>query len=257
MDRVQLLGVMVHKVTLQQAVERIEEWISGPRTACRFVVTPNLDHAVLLTERSDLRDAYASASLVIADGMPMVWASRLTGAALEERVAGSDLVPALLERQGSKQALRVYLLGAAPGVADRAAENIHRRFRNVNVVGTHAPELGFERHESQNQAIIQMINDASPDVLIVGLGAPKQELWIHKYAPQIGGGVAICAGATIDFLAEHRQRAPVWMQRTGTEWLYRALSEPRRLIPRYAKDAWHLPGLLYGDWKAARSTVAF
>lgn len=250
MNKVQLLGVMVHPVTLGQAVEHIERWLWEERGACRYVVTPNLDHAVLLKERNDLREAYRSAGLVIADGMPMVWASRLTGTGLKERVAGSDLVPALLDRPSRGRKLRVFLLGAAPGVADRAAENIHGRYPNVHVAGTCAPELGFEQRPGDNEDIVRRINEADADLLVVGFGAPKQELWIHKNAPALRARAAICAGATIDFMAGHRQRAPRWMQRTGTEWLYRALSEPRRLIPRYAKDAYHLPALLLHDWKA-------
>ena len=252
MERIQLLGVMVHAVTLVEAVHQIEQWVKWPEERCRYIVTPNLDHAVLLRTRRDLRAAYAEASLVIADGMPMVWASHLTGARLRERVAGSDLVPALFDWPAPNDKLRVYLLGAAPGVADRAATHIRRSYGNVEVVGTYSPDLGFEHREQENDAIIQRINDAKPSVLIVGFGAPKQELWIHKYAPRLACRVAICAGATIDFLAGHRQRAPVWMQNSGTEWLHRALSEPRRLLPRYLKDAYYLPSLLLEDWKASR-----
>jgi len=265
MNQIQLLGVLVHAVTLRQAVQQIDAWLAEPRGACRYVVTPNLDHAVLLRERDDLRRAYESASLVIADGMPMLWASRLTGSGLKERVAGSDLVPAVLHRTppssgappsssapGETRKRRVFLLGAEPGVADRAAAVIHERYPEAEVVGTFSPELGFERDERKNAEIVERINAAKIDLLILGLGAPKQELWISKHAPALQGGVAICAGATIDFLAGHRQRAPAWMQRTGTEWLYRALSEPRRLVPRYAKDAYHLPFLLLQDWKSSR-----
>lgn len=252
MNKVQLLGVMVHPVTLQQAVDHIEAWLWEGPDGCRYVVTPNLDHAVLLKERDDLREAYRSAGLIIADGMPMVWASRLTGTGLKERVAGSDLVPALFGRPSRGRKLRVFLLGAAPGVADRAAINIHARYPNVHVAGTCAPDLGFEHRPTDNAEIVRRINEAETDLLVVGLGAPKQELWIHKNAPTLRVRAAICAGATIDFMAGHRLRAPRWMQRTGTEWLYRALSEPRRLIPRYAKDAYHLPALLLHDWKASR-----
>src|SRR5262245_34691691 len=135
MNQIQLLGVLVHAVTLRQAVQQIDTWLAEPRGACRYVVTPNLDHAVLLRERDDLRRAYESASLVIADGMPMLWASRLTGSGLKERVAGSDLVPAVMHRTppslsapGETRKRRVFLLGAEPGVADRAAAVIHERY---------------------------------------------------------------------------------------------------------------------------------
>lgn len=253
MKRIQLLGVDVDIVTLSEAVERADEWCRTPQRPCRYVVTPNVDHAVLLRENPELKSLYTTANLVIADGMPMVWASRLTRQGLPERVAGSDLVPALFARPREHE-LRVFLLGAAPGVADRAASNIHARYPNVRVVGTYAPELGFEHHEAENQRIVGRINESGCHLLIIGLGAPKQEKWVYRHAAQIECGVAICAGATIDFFAEHRRRAPVWMQRTGTEWLYRALSEPRRLVPRYAKDACYLPALLYADWKSKQSS---
>jgi N-acetylglucosaminyldiphosphoundecaprenol N-acetyl-beta-D-mannosaminyltransferase len=252
MIRERLLGVEVDIVTLSEAVERVHAWCLAPRRPCRFVVTPNVDHAVLLREDPALRVLYTDADLVIADGMPMVWASRLSGRRLSERVAGSDLVPALFEYPRQSE-LRVFLLGAAPGVAERAASNIHARYSHVRVVGTNSPDLGFEHRADDNRSIVQSINDARPHLLVVGLGAPKQEKWVHRHASQIECGVAICAGATIDFFAQHRRRAPPWMQRTGTEWLYRALSEPRRLVPRYAKDACYLPLLIYADWKSRQS----
>ncbi len=253
MKRIQLLGVDVDIVTLSDAVERADEWCRTPQRPCRYVVTPNVDHAVLLRENPELKSLYTTANLVIADGMPMVWASRLTRQGLPERVAGSDLIPALFARPREHE-LRVFLLGAAPGVAERAASKIHATYPNVRVVGTYAPELGFEHQEAENQSIVGRINESICHLLIIGLGAPKQEKWVYRHAAQIECGVAICAGATIDFFAEHRRRAPVWMQRTGTEWLYRALSEPRRLVPRYAKDACYLPALLYADWKSKQSS---
>ena len=249
-DRVRALGVMVDAVNFDQALERLAHWLADSDAACRFVVTPNLDHAVLLRTHSGLRAVYADASLIIADGMPMVWASRLNRGPLRERVTGSDLVPGLLAKHRGTEKLRVYLLGAAPGVAERAADNVHRQFPNVQVVGTVSPAYGFEHRADDCRELIAAVNEAAPHLLIVGLGAPKQELWLHKHAQALKVRVAICAGATIDFLAGERSRAPRLMQRTGTEWLYRALSEPRRLIPRYAKDMLHLPGLLYGDWKS-------
>ncbi len=252
MERERVLGVMVDPLSLDQAVQKVATWMQAPGP-CRYVVTPNLDHAVLLRQSDPLRQAYRKASLVIPDGMPMVWASRVNGGTVKERVAGSDLVPALLERRWSPEPLRIFLLGAAPGVAARAATEIHRRFPSSRVVGTHSPELGFERSHTANAQIIKTINGANAQLLVIGLGAPKQELWVHAHAGKLNCAAAVCAGATIDFLAGHRSRAPRWMQRTGTEWLYRALSEPRRLLPRYARDARHLPALLYSDWKAGRA----
>lgn len=252
MNRVQVLGVQVDPVTLEQAALHVERWFQNPTGTCRFVVTPNLDHAVLLRGHTALRQAYSDAALIIPDGMPMVWASHLVGTPFEERVAGSDLVPLLMRRAHPDAPLRVFLLGAAPGVGERAAEAIRERYPAVRVVGTLSPALGFEKDETQSSAIVEAVNGADAQLLVVGFGAPKQELWIHQHAPRLNCAAAVCAGATIDFLAGHRRRAPRWMQRSGTEWLHRALTEPRRLIPRYARDAMHLPSLLYLDWKAHR-----
>jgi N-acetylglucosaminyldiphosphoundecaprenol N-acetyl-beta-D-mannosaminyltransferase len=145
----------------------------------------------------------------------------------------------------------VFLLGAGPGVGDRAAANIRCQYPNVEIVGTHCPPLGFENDPVANQAAIDAVNAASPDLLVVGLGAPKQELWIAKYQKELNAKVALCAGATIDFLAGEKQRSPVWMQRIGLEWLHRLCTEPRRLAKRYFRDAMVFPRLVWREWRGA------
>jgi N-acetylglucosaminyldiphosphoundecaprenol N-acetyl-beta-D-mannosaminyltransferase len=251
--RIKLFGVEIDRVTMPQAVERLMSIIGSPQESCQFVVTPNVDHTVLLQKREDLRAAYEHAALVLADGHPVVWASRLLGKALPERVTGSDLTPALFDAADDHQPLRVFLLGAAEGVGDRAAANIRRKWKHVEVVGVYSPPLGFEHDEQENQSILAQIEAARPDILVVGLGAPKQELWVHAHAEQIAAPVALCVGATIDFLAGEKRRAPRWMQRSGTEWCYRMASEPKRLVRRYAFDAWVFPQLLWREWRGGRS----
>jgi N-acetylglucosaminyldiphosphoundecaprenol N-acetyl-beta-D-mannosaminyltransferase len=172
-----------------------------------------------------------------------------------ERVAGSDLVPALFAAARDDEPLKVYLLGAGPGVAERAAGKIERQWPGVKVVGTYSPPLGFERDDGENAAIMARIAGAKPDVLVVGLGAPKQELWVHKHREKIAAKVALCVGATIDFLAGEKSRAPRWMQRVGLEWFYRVASEPKRLAARYARDAWIFPRLLAREWWQRRSVA--
>jgi N-acetylglucosaminyldiphosphoundecaprenol N-acetyl-beta-D-mannosaminyltransferase len=252
-DSISLFGIKIHRLTMTSATGRVLDWCDRPRDAvCRYVVTPNVDHAVMYQHRDDVRTAYRDAALVLADGAPIVWASRLLGQRLPERVAGSDLVPAILRaasrRVGDESTrMRVFLLGAAPGVADEAAAAIRRHYRGVDVVGTYSPPLGFEHDNAENQEILQRIADAKPDLLIVGLGAPKQELWVQQHHKRIEAKVALCVGATIDFLAGHRRRSPVWMQRVGLEWLHRIASEPRRLVGRYARDAWVFPQLVWRE----------
>jgi N-acetylglucosaminyldiphosphoundecaprenol N-acetyl-beta-D-mannosaminyltransferase len=186
--------------------------------------------------------------MVLADGTPVLWSSRLLNRPLPERVAGSDLVPCLFEASSMDEPLRVYLLGAASGVAERAAANIVRRWPAVEVVGTYSPPLGFDKSTAENESILSRIANANPSVLIVGLGAPKQELWVHAHRERLAAKVALCVGATIDFLAGERSRAPIWMRDAGLEWLYRVGTEPKRLAARYAKDALIFPRLLAREW---------
>jgi len=242
--RRKLFGFEIDPLSMPEAVNLLQLWVTRGENRCRFVVTPNVDHAVLLQEHTGLQAAYRDADLVLADGHPLVWASRLLKQTLPERVPGSDLVPRLFESTQQRGPLTAYLLGAAPGVAEKAASNIHKTWPQVRVVGCYSPPLGFERNPEETEAILQRVSSCQPDVLVVGLGAPKQECWVHANRDRIEARVALCVGATIDFLANERRRAPRWMQRFGLEWLHRMLSEPRRLVKRYAKDAWVFPQLV-------------
>lgn len=251
-DVVSLFGMQIDRLRMPEAVARLREWIAAEATECRFVVTPNVDHAVMFHERADLRTAYESASLVLADGFPVVLASKMLGRPLPERVAGSDLAPALFESTSDGRGISVFLLGAGPGVAERAAAKITARWPNVRIVGTYSPPLGFERDDQENDDIIRRVNDVRPDVLVLGLGAPKQELWIARHHDRLQAKTALCIGATIDFLAGEKARAPRWMQRSGLEWLHRLSTEPKRLFRRYAHDARIFPRLL---WNELRGTA--
>lgn len=256
---VRLFGMNVDALTMSETVARVSHWCASPRgEACRFVVTPNVDHAVMFQSNEKLRAAYDDAALVLADGAPVVAAARLLRRPVPERVPGSDLAPALFKHastsaDGPQPPLRVFLLGAGPGVAERAAANIAARWPGVEVVGTLAPPLGFERDVAENEGILAAVAAASPDVLLVGLGAPKQELWVHAHAHCLQAKVALCIGATIDFLADEKRRAPRWMRRVGLEWLHRLGTEPRRLAKRYLRDAWIFPQLVWRDWRGCES----
>lgn len=245
---VDLFGMRISRITMRETVDQLHAWCGQPRGAeCRYVVTPNVDHAVLFQSRPELRAAYADASLVLADGAPIVLASRLVGRRLPERVAGSDLVPQLFTE--TRSPLRVFLLGAAPGVAETAAARIAEQWPNVQIVGTYSPPLGFENDRVENARTLATVAAAAPDLLVVGFGAPKQEIWVHRQRHELRAKVALCAGATIDFLAGHRQRSPVWMRRSGLEWLHRVWTEPCRLAGRYARDAWVFPQLVWREWR--------
>jgi N-acetylglucosaminyldiphosphoundecaprenol N-acetyl-beta-D-mannosaminyltransferase len=259
-SKVRTLGCTVDAVTLDESVDRLMEWLAEVHSAreqgntlpaCRYVVTPNLDHAVMLSKPGPLRAAYREAALVIADGMPLIWASKILGRALPERVAGSDLGPALLAKAPS--GTKVFVLGASERSNRLAVEKIGETYPHVNVTGRLSPPVGFERSEEWSEKIVAAIAASEASLLIVGLGAPKQEVWIYRHRERLPGTVALCIGATIDFLAGTVSRAPVWAQKWGVEWVHRLMSDPRRLAKRYGKDALYLPGLLVRDALHKRS----
>jgi N-acetylglucosaminyldiphosphoundecaprenol N-acetyl-beta-D-mannosaminyltransferase len=249
---VRLFGIDLHAVTLTEAVGLVLEWVLRRDGRLRFVVTPNVQHAVLFQENAALRQAYSKASLVIVDGAPLVWSSRFFGDPLPERVAGSDIVPALFARASAERPLSAYFLGGAAGVGELAAQAVVRAYPQVTVSGIDSPPFGFERDEQANRGIVERINRARPDILLVGLGCPKQELWIERHGPSIDVPVALCIGGTIDFLAGKQPRAPRWMRASGIEWFHRMASDPRRLATRYASDALDFPRLFYRQWRVSR-----
>lgn len=241
---------------MQQSIARLDDWLRAPAAHCRYVVTPNVDHLVMLKYDRAFQRAYRQAALVVPDGWPVTWAARLLGKPLAGLVPGSDLTPALMGCWRGPQPLRVFLLGAMPGVGARAAENIHRRWSKVRVVGVDSPPLGFEYDEKQCQRLIRKVADAAPDLLVMGVGAPKQELWVCRHRRQLRAKVALCVGATIDFLAGEKPRAPQWMRNAGLEWLHRIAQEPRRLLRRYLHDACEFPRIVWDEWRGGAGVGA-
>ena len=150
--------------------------------------------------------------------------------------------------------LRVFLLGAQPGVGAIAAANMKKQWPNVETVGVYSPPMGFEKDPEENNYILGRIALCRPDVVVVGLGAPKQEIWVNRHYKQMNAKAALCVGATIDFLAGEQKRAPVWMQKGGIEWLHRMCSQPKRLAKRYAKDAWIFPQLVWRQMMGQQAT---
>jgi N-acetylglucosaminyldiphosphoundecaprenol N-acetyl-beta-D-mannosaminyltransferase len=246
-----LFGIKIDSIRMNEAVATVRAWINEDAGKCRYVVTPNVDHTVLLQQNDGLRKSYEDAHLVLADGQPIVWASRLLRQPLPERVPGSELVPALFDSFNQSGALKVFLLGAMPGVGALAAAKMKQRWPNIQTVGVYSPPMGFENDPDECNYVLGRIALCQPDLVIVGLGAPKQEVWVHRYHRQLNTKAVLCAGATIDFLAGQQKRAPVWMQKTGIEWVHRMCSQPRRLVKRYAKDAWVFPQLVWRQMFAA------
>ena len=154
---------------------------------------------------------------------------------IKEKVSGSDLFPKVCE-MASKNNYSIFLLGAAEGVAEKAAENLCKKYRNLKVAGVYSPSYGFEKNQKEINKILEIINEARPDILAVGLGAPKQEKFIYKYKEKLNVPISLAIGASIDFEAGNIKRAPRWMQKNGLEWLYRLCKEPKRMFKRYIID---------------------
>lgn len=250
-----LFGIKINALSRREVTDVLVSWLQGQESSCRYVVTPNVDHIVMLNARADFREAYKAASLTVVDGKPVVAAARLLGKPVPETVTGSDLVPAIFQRVADtwQKDLKVFLLGAGPGVAERAARTIHETWAHVRVVGVYSPPFGFERDPQECQRICDLIAESGAELLVLGLGAPKQELWVHLHAARLPVKVALCVGATIDFIAGEKMRAPMWMQRLALEWLYRIWLEPRRLFMRYFRGALIFPGLVFREYRASGS----
>jgi len=251
--KVNLFGLKIDALDMQGAVSVLQHWLLEDTRLCRYVVTPNVDHVVKLDSNPNFKLAYSHASLVVADGRPVVMAASMFGDHLPGTVPGSDLVPAIFDRfQQESLPLKVFLLGAMPGVAERAAALVEAKWPTVKVVGTLSPDFGFEKSPVACEAICNAIAASAADLLVLGLGAHKQELWIYQYATKLPVKVALCVGATIDFLAGEKPRAPVWMRKLAIEWMHRMASEPKRLAGRYFNDAIVFPRLLFKEWLSRR-----
>jgi len=229
--RARIGRALVDCCSFREAVNAITRHAArGSPPAC--VVTPNAQHIVLLESDPSLRDAYANAELVVADGASLLFASRLLGEKLSERVSGVDLLEQLCAK-AAELGLRVFLLGGRAGSAERAAKKLRRQFRRLSVAGTCCPPLGFERDEQELQTIGDAIAAARPDLVFVALGAPKQEAWMHQHGRRLGVPVLIGVGGSFEIVGGLLPRAPRFLQRLGWEWFYRLLLEPRRLWRRY------------------------
>jgi N-acetylglucosaminyldiphosphoundecaprenol N-acetyl-beta-D-mannosaminyltransferase len=236
-----VLGVAFDAMTLAAAVERIEFMVASRRP--HYVVTPNVDFLVQARRDPALHKILADAHLVLCDGKPLVWAARWLGSTLPSRVAGSDLVPVLLQK-AEECGWRIFLLGGSEAAAAEAVRRIAAAHPSIPPVAHYSPPhrpLGEMNHAE----IIGRVRAARPDLMLVCFGCPKQEKWMAQHYRSLGVPVMIGAGGTIDFLAGRLRRAPRWMQRTGTEWLFRLGQEPRRLYKRYVDDLLHfLPAIL-------------
>lgn len=227
------MNIELDNLTMEEALTIMDEMISKNRNA--YVVTPNVDHLVQIENGSKLREVYQDADLILTDGKPLIWISKLYGTPIKEKISGSDLFPRLCEMAAVK-GYSMFFLGAAEGVALTAANNLTRQFPGLNVVGTYSPPYGFEKDSDEIKKIIRIVREKAPQILVVGLGCPKQELFIYEYREAMGVPLSLGLGASLDFAAGNVKRSPKWMADHGLEWFYRFTQEPKRLFKRYFID---------------------
>src|SRR2546421_11190123 len=236
---VYVLGVRVDRISQQEALDRVEQMIArrqanGNALACQQIVTVNPEFVMAAQRNKDFCVAINSASLVLADGIGVVWATRYLGRPTPERVTGSDTLPVLAQRCAAS-GYRLYLLGAAAGIAEAAGARLQELAPGLVIAGTYAGSPA----PNEEEEIIERVRAAHADVLCVAYGAPAQDLWIWRNLAQLPVAVAIGVGGAYDFLSGRQQRAPVFLRKLGLEWLYRLYREPwrwRRMLalPRFA-----------------------
>ncbi|WP_245642430.1 WecB/TagA/CpsF family glycosyltransferase [Nonomuraea candida] len=233
MARARVGAIEVQALTEAEVAEHVTRgWRDGTGGA---IVTANVDIVRAATRAPELAALVAGSELVVADGMPVVWAARIAGLRLPDRVTGASLVFTLTGR-AAREGRSVFLLGGEPGVPERAGEVLAARYPGLRVAGAYAPPFGFERDPGELAATVALVRAAAPDLVLVGLGFPKQERVIAVLRPELPHAWYLGCGAGIPMAAGRFRRAPRALQRTGAEWLFRLALEPRRLARRYLRD---------------------
>jgi len=229
--RINIAGVEIDQYSFDEVVARIIDHALSAKSP-EYVVTPNAQHIVSLQQDRLFREIYSSAFLVVPDGVSLLWAAKFLGTPLNNRVNGTDLFEKLCEI-AAQHHLKIFLLGGRPGAADQASAVLQSRYPGLQIVGTHCPPYGFETDQGNCDRINAAIKAAEPDILFVGLGAPKQEKWVYLNYKELGIPVSLGIGVSFELVANMVKRAPIYMQKAGLEWVFRLVVEPRRLWQRY------------------------
>jgi N-acetylglucosaminyldiphosphoundecaprenol N-acetyl-beta-D-mannosaminyltransferase len=247
-----LFGLPFHDVTMTETLAWIDDLIASRRAA--YFVTANLDFAAQASKDVELQRILVEAELVLCDGTPLVWASRLAGKPLRERVAGSDLVPQLAAH-AEQRGYKIFLLGSEPAILEKAAENLGKNYPKLPPVKCYSPPFA-SLLDLDHAGILERLEEARPDILLVAFGCPKQEKLISMHYRALGIPCSIGVGATVDFLAGKVSRAPAWMAKSGLEWVFRLSQEPKRLVGRYWNDICFLISQSWNELRVARATRA-
>jgi N-acetylglucosaminyldiphosphoundecaprenol N-acetyl-beta-D-mannosaminyltransferase len=224
-EKISIFNIEIHNLSMNEALNCIHDG---------FIVTPNVDHLMRLQKDQDFFEAYNSADYRLCDSQVLMRSAQFLGLNFKERLSGVDFFAAFCDFHRDNTGIRIFLLGGATASPHQAAQKINQQANRELVVGGYSPPFGFEYDVDECQSIIHKIQRSGATVLVVGVGAPKQEKWIAKHRSQLPSiRIFMALGATIDFEAGSLPRAPRWSQQLGLEWLYRLLSEPKRLWQRY------------------------
>lgn len=233
LNRVKFMNTYIDNVTLDEAVKHIEECID--KKVIGQVITPNVDQIVRMEWDERFKKICENCELLLVDGHPLMWIAKAYGRPFKEKIPGSDLVPVLCKEAAAK-GYKIFLLGAAEGVAAKAAEILKNQYPGLQVAGTYSPPFGFEKNEEEIKKINTILKESGADMLFVGMGVPKQDIFIHENMHKYQISMSFSIGGTIDFIAGTQKRAPKWISKIGFEWLYRFFQNPTRMFKRYFVD---------------------
>lgn len=245
MDRIKILNVEIDDITQEGLLKRLKKGV---------LVTPNVDQIVKMQSDREYYNIVRKAEWVVCDSNILYLCTKILGTPLPEAIPGSSFFPAFYQYHKGDENCKIFLLGAMDGVAQKAMERINEKMGRTMVVGAYSPSYGFEKKQEENQQIYQMINDSGANVVLVGVGCPKQEKWIDAHKAQMPNvDIWMALGATIDFEAGNVKRAPMIWRKLYMEWFYRFLQEPKRMYKRYFIDDpcffWHFGKQLLGLYK--------
>lgn len=227
-----ILGVLINNLNIQDVLIMIFKKINIYTTKHFIIFTPNVDFLVNAYYNNYFKKVLNSSDICVPDGKPLIWASKFLGNPLKEKVAGSDLFFKLCDKS-RLYGYKIFLLGSMDDIAFIAKNKLEHRFPGINIVGAYSPSYNFNNNHREINKIINMIMNAKPDILFVGVGSPKQEFFIHNYKDQYKVPISIGVGASIDFAAGVKKIPPTWMKNIGLAWLWRLFSDPKRLWKRY------------------------
>ena len=233
LNRMRFMNSYIDNVTKEEAIAHIEECINTRKIG--HIITPNVDQVIRIESDKYFKEIYENAELLLADGTPLVWISRWYKKPIKEKICGSDLVPDLC-KLAAQNGYLIFLLGSAEGVAAKAAENLKKNNPGLRVAGVYSPPYGFEKDKNEIDKINKMLFNSKADMLFVGMGVPKQDIFIYENMNKYQIPMSFSIGATIDFEAGIQKRAPKWVNHIGMEWLYRLAHDPKRMFKRYIID---------------------